>query len=345
MYCRNCGNKLNEDSKFCGKCGYQVSDNVINNVMPNMPPAPPKTNKTAIAIAIGYGAFLVLIFIISFLITFIAAFSEGFDYEEDNTQTGIKTLVNEELSFKYESSIWQETESEEPNAKVVANYYSAIAIGVTSSNYYYTTHKFAEEQKKYFINQGAVILEDLEEIEINNQIWEKLVYKNNGYIIFELFLSNDYDNYSFAYTAMTMSTYEEEQDELENVYMTLKLDTTEQEESEKKAKENLIGEWDWGTSGYFVIEDEKIYLYKDSTKDLANVFIGTYNAKDKIATNAAGYVDGMYILFTIDEYYVEGNKVELSANQMEFAFTPNQNGTYTVDNLNSYNTGIATKVK
>jgi hypothetical protein len=25
MYCQNCGNKLNEDSKFCSKCGFKVS--------------------------------------------------------------------------------------------------------------------------------------------------------------------------------------------------------------------------------------------------------------------------------------------------------------------------------
>ena len=31
MYCKNCGNKLKEDEKFCGKCGKKVKQNQINN--------------------------------------------------------------------------------------------------------------------------------------------------------------------------------------------------------------------------------------------------------------------------------------------------------------------------
>ena len=32
MYCSNCGNKIEEDEKFCGKCGQPVSNNIeVNN--------------------------------------------------------------------------------------------------------------------------------------------------------------------------------------------------------------------------------------------------------------------------------------------------------------------------
>jgi zinc-ribbon domain len=35
MFCKNCGNKLNESSKFCAKCGYPASTEIGPKISPN----------------------------------------------------------------------------------------------------------------------------------------------------------------------------------------------------------------------------------------------------------------------------------------------------------------------
>ena len=36
MYCKNCGNKLNENEKFCSNCGMTIESNLNNSKLPNM---------------------------------------------------------------------------------------------------------------------------------------------------------------------------------------------------------------------------------------------------------------------------------------------------------------------
>lgn len=45
MYCKNCGNQLDNSSKFCNKCGQQTQSEVVNNqvnVQPDLMAAPPQ---------------------------------------------------------------------------------------------------------------------------------------------------------------------------------------------------------------------------------------------------------------------------------------------------------------
>ena len=55
MYCSNCGNKIEEDEKFCGKCGQPVSNNIeVNN-----------TTKPHIKIKFNH---LIILIIIAFIV-------------------------------------------------------------------------------------------------------------------------------------------------------------------------------------------------------------------------------------------------------------------------------------
>ena len=42
MYCKNCGNKLNENEKFCPNCGHSV--NIIENKIVESKNIEPKKN-------------------------------------------------------------------------------------------------------------------------------------------------------------------------------------------------------------------------------------------------------------------------------------------------------------
>ena len=116
-------------------------------------------------------------------------------------------------------------------------------------------------------------------------------------------------------------------------------------DSEAIAKSKLIGEWDWGKRGYFVITDNEIYLYKDSSKSKSNVFYGTYTAKDGIPAYADGTKDGMKVFSNYIGGFVDGEKFVMSTPEREYAFEPNSDGTYTITDVLSNATGVASKVK
>ena len=123
------------------------------------------------------------------------------------------------------------------------------------------------------------------------------------------------------------------------------MDNSEEIKGEEEAKKVLIGEWDWNTTGYFVFTKDKVYLYESSKKSMDNVYYGTYTADNKIATYASGYVDGIHIIMTAEKYYLDGKEQTITNNQLEFTFTKNSDGTYTVKNLTAGISGKATKIK
>lgn len=348
MYCKNCGNKLNEGSNFCGSCGTPVNNtNQSVTLVPNVAPSQPiKSSKAPLIVAIIIFVIMIISFFVVFGIIIITTVLEEVDnYPLDNIgeQITTKKLINNDVSLEY-SAEWIEFPDED-NIKIIQKATQTIKLGYSTSDYYYTTDKAAEEIKTELTEKGAIVLEDFQNTTINGLTWKKLVCElnNNKYLF--LVYSNKYDIYVFSYQATNSESYSANIAEVEKIYKTLKLDTSKQKQAEKNAKAKLIGEWDWGISGYFVIENDKIYVYKDSSKSLDNVFYGTYTADDKIATYGTGYAEGMYVVMTVEKYYVDGKEITIKNNKIDFAFSPNNDGTYTIKNMSTYNSNIATKVK
>jgi len=119
------------------------------------------------------------------------------------------------------------------------------------------------------------------------------------------------------------------------------------DEKEVSAKEKLLGEWDWGRYGYFVFtEDNELYLYKDSSKSMDNVVVGTYTASNGIQTNAAGMKDGVTVIASYEEFYLDGVKQEgMQSPKRQYAFELKSDGSYYVTDLYSYSGGSVIKIK
>lgn len=62
MYCANCGNKIEEDEKFCGKCGKPVNNNIEKN-NPIKPHIKIKFTNLMILIGVATFVFIMIIFI------------------------------------------------------------------------------------------------------------------------------------------------------------------------------------------------------------------------------------------------------------------------------------------
>ena len=124
-------------------------------------------------------------------------------------------------------------------------------------------------------------------------------------------------------------------------------DKKDDDEKEVSAKEKLLGEWDWGNLGYFVFtKDNELYLYKDSSKSKDNVVIGTYSASNGIQTNAAGMKDGITVIASYEEFYLDGTKqASMKSPKRQYAFELKSDGSYYVTDLATYSSGAANKIK
>jgi hypothetical protein len=100
MYCINCGNKLNDNDKFCEKCGSPTSNNINNNIVNYnyvSEEITPKTSNSNIFSIIGG----VLIIGISFILlgSYMLKDNYGdstYDYSSSNKSSSIKLASNYE---------------------------------------------------------------------------------------------------------------------------------------------------------------------------------------------------------------------------------------------------------
>lgn len=276
-------------------------------------------------------------------------FDYDYDYDYSYFDEPEETLNIEDLYLNYYSDWSKDNLNSDENKKVLKKDDMTIEITYSTSNIYMTTEQFADSLIKAYKNHYT-ILSDKSEVEINQNTWIKIKYMEEFLgektISSQLFLADDYNYYSFTFTAEEEDYYDEIF-RVKKIYNTLKLDNTKDELSSKDAKLKLVGEWDLGKKGYLVIEDKdnKFYLYKDSSKSMDNVYFGTYNCDNKIKTYAAGYADGLYLELTIDEVYMDGKKTEAKNNRVDYAFTPSNNGTYQVKDMVTYDIFTAKKVK
>lgn len=391
MYCRNCGNSLNSNSKFCGKCGSPVdSFSVMNGTVSKIDYDQKALNMGIISIILSFFMFVpalvlsiiglvychrfkkethrnskglvlniaaliisavyTLVFIAIFLLFFVVGDKvvESLDnYENDHIyESGdvYETNVSvNDMSITYDEDVWEYSTLSKDDKIIITNSTSQIALTYVRANYYITSLNFAKEAKTRYISQGYEIIHDIEAVEINDLIWQKLVFQKNNYRYTQLFYSNGYDTYSLLLT--TDSKYHIVNEVLfKTIYYTLEYDNTNNILDSYDAKEQLIGEWDWGINGYLVIDNDKLYIFKDNSKSMNNVFYGSYTADNKIATNADGYVSGINVILTIENSYLDGEAANLTG-KMQYAFTSNDDGTYTIQNVTKGYSGIATKVK
>lgn len=88
FYCKNCGNQLSDDSKFCGKCGTPQSSPISNNQSPTSQAN--SVNSGNILLKTGYSNKLLTKHIVSIiigiiLIALIYIILEQFISQNDNT--------------------------------------------------------------------------------------------------------------------------------------------------------------------------------------------------------------------------------------------------------------------
>ena len=254
------------------------------------------------------------------------------------------TLEVNKMSMKYDKTWTLNTSKSSLDNKVIYKDHYVISLIYSKSNSYISTNTFAQAMINENKKSGYIVDNTVEDITINGIDWKKITYSNTTNKYQQLFYSTGYEMYSFIY-ATDKAFFDNGKVEANKIMNSMTYDNTEKQKTEEEAKKTLIGEWDWGISGYFVITNNEIYLYKDSTKSMSNVMTGTYIADNKIPTNAQGYAEGIHMIFTINKVYVDGIDQKANSFKREYIFSKNVDGTYTIWNLTSDFYGVATKIK
>ena len=364
MFCRNCGSQIRDGVSFCTNCGMPLKDgnnsNIqtndvapqISNTGSNMVSVPvPKKSNAGLIVGIILGVLFLIGFIIIvayFGISFIKTLGGGGHNPPISPPvvSKLKTEKVKDVSIEYDSSIWNKNTSKSDSESLFLEYDNYIvALRHSKSNTFMNTYSFANAMKDNFTSTGYTIEGYVTDKTVNGIVWKQLSFSKDNQKFTQLFYSTGYDLYSIAYSSYKDS-FSLGESYFNDIVYTLKYDNTALINGEKEAKKVLVGEWDWGISGYFVFDNSgKVYLYKDSSKSMSNVAYGTYTADNKIATYASGYADGIYVVMTVDAFIIDGEKQSLSNNKIEYAFTKNNDGTYTIKNITTGSSNTAKKVK
>lgn len=91
MYCKNCGNELNENDKFCSKCGFKISNDFQEN------PTLSTTNNTKFHTIKKFSIYL-LIFLLFLIFVYIIFPPKNFDIVDFIIDpAGLTSVIGEAL--------------------------------------------------------------------------------------------------------------------------------------------------------------------------------------------------------------------------------------------------------
>ena len=379
MICKNCGSKLNDGDVFCWNCGASLQNGNISNQEFNNMGVPLNNNnnnnnynnnnyngipnygndynnvpnnqyyqkkkKTKINIAIV----LILLFI-GFLIMIGLYFVFTRD-ENGQIKKDLSILTLESVSFKYDSSLWKtenisSTTGNSENMKSL-KYNSYYVVFVYSDlQGYSSSADFANSLKRSYENSGVKIINNAgsQKLSLNGIDWYVLKYENGGKTYYQLVYANRDGSYSLTYFTDS-SKYDTGFKYFETLFKTLVYDSSVDLNKQNDAKDQLVGEWDWGKLGYFVITQDMIYLYQDSSKSMNNVHYGSYSSSDSIPNVGYGKIDGLYVIVNYTSSYIDGVSTPMKTSEREYTFVKYSDGLYKINDLVSGASDYAKKVK
>lgn len=150
MFCRNCGNEIKENEKFCGKCGAKIDNNLANeNTIANADED--KTNvKKPIKIKFTY--VVIGIIVILFLLAGVIAYIN----DSKSVLNQASTVVKDN---KDKNAILSELETKENNLNLPI-YINKTYISKSSDLTYYITF-ISTTQFKYVAKDNHGIIDDI----------------------------------------------------------------------------------------------------------------------------------------------------------------------------------------
>ncbi len=327
MKCKKCGKEFHNEEKYCSNCGTSILGDAVNN-------SQSKSNN-----------YLIIVIVVLLFVVFTLFVGNNTKRKiEEKRHTG--NVVLKDMVFNYDNTLWVE-DVDSYNAKNIILKHNDSKIQFT---YYQDIDGNIESYIDSLIeahqNNNYTILSSPNKSVINNLEWRIVKYQNGNQICLELLYGYDFDIYVLTYMANN-SVYDSEVEMFKEIYNTLRYNIPDRFQTEIAAQNEVIGEWDLGNMGYYVITPKLFYYFKDRNKNLSDVQSGTYIAKKTRCRGVEnGYPTDEYVdcvrldvKFSIGTYKVRSSSIN------NFEFIPTKNGNYYISAFNGPSSGEAVKVK
>ncbi len=173
MICKNCGNEIKQNEKFCTKCGSPVTQNTVNT--PDVKPVNSNLNGKKIGIIAGVGVIAVIIIAVLAFVISNAAATREFD---DALNSGDAYSVNSLYSESYENN-----SRKNKYDKAIAQFLEDVKENLNSTDFETDAATLADETVTGYVKEqyGTLILSEdtpniSQSVSVGNQeLWDEIM--------------------------------------------------------------------------------------------------------------------------------------------------------------------------
>ncbi len=259
--------------------------------------------------------------------------------------TGYAQATLNELTMMYDSAVWSPTDvnGTENMLRFDASDNGVLGISrAVEGMYQHPLDMIAMAKQIYSGYEGFEVLAEPTFITVNGNDWYEwsYAYVQDGvkHVNLQRVYGKNYYAFSLSYVSDEAGYFVNLQS-AKDAMDTVELQVPDNKAGEEKAKEFLVGEWDLGSNGYLVLNQDGTYTwYMSNDKDKANMHTGTYGCD--VQNTSLGFVEGegVYLVLFPTMLMVEGQENMTGSVKYDYGIMLKQEteGVYQMLNVNSF---------
>ncbi|MBR5800078.1 MAG: hypothetical protein IKY23_08430 [Lachnospiraceae bacterium] len=259
--------------------------------------------------------------------------------------SGFMKATLDELTIQYDPKVWGATDVGDSQGILRFDAFDNGVLGVSRSvegMYQHPLDMVAMAKQIYSGYEGFEVLAEPTVLFVNGNEWYEwsYAYVQDGikHVNLQRVYGKNYYAFSLSYVA-DEAGYSVNLQSAKDAMDTVEVQVPDNKDGEAKAKEFLVGEWDLGSSGYLVLNQDDTYTwYMSSDKDKANMHTGTYGCD--VENTSLGFVEGegVYLVLFPTVLMVEGQEGMTGSVKYDYGIMLKQEteGVYQMLNVNSF---------
>ena len=216
MFCKKCGNQVEENAKFCTKCGNTmegINQTPIQSTPPVVNTPPKKSGGTGLIIGLII-AFVAVIGVVALIMGAAMFIIPSLVYETEEKTTQIKeikeikaTMYAQDMSVKYDTSKWKimnvtSTAKTEGVTKGLSYGDYRIVLVYEKESEIFSTYSFKSGLLSQYKSAGYTITNSSDTYSINGKTWYSLTYIDREQKYLQLIYADGYNTYSITYLSL-----------------------------------------------------------------------------------------------------------------------------------------------
>lgn len=250
----------------------------------------------------------------------------SFDSSSKNTGNNLEAGLGD-LKLNYNNK-WTYDKEKSQDASLAFTRGNAL-IGVTCSeeDSYQCPEDMVQTSKNMLSStDGYKLLKDMKSLQVNGEKWCQITYEtgtgDEKQINIQRCYGKNYYAYTITYSALK-SNFEQYKSNALAIMDSCKMDVPSNKTGERAAKKELVGEFDAGSDGGYLVlnNDGTYYWYMDSSKSMDNVHYGTYGCDNQIKSMNVTTGHGYYLCLFPEKFFADGKETDMGTYKIQFAIS------------------------